>query len=287
MRPAIPFDRDTSAPAARPSAQRARGQGTVRVKRRGADSALADLHMAGSTKLLFPRVPSGSRRVLDAVVLNSAGGVTGGDDFSLSLALDPGAVLRVTTQAAERLYRAPPDNPPGRVATQAHLGAGATLTWLPQETILYDGGALDRSLSFDMAGDARLLSCETLIFGRQAMGEQVHDLRLRDHLDLRRDGALIFADRLRLEGDAAAQLALPGVGEGAGAMASVLLAEPEAERHLEALRALLPESGGASAPVPGLVFLRVLAKDGFALRKTLVPLLEHLSGAALPRPWML
>ncbi|MFZ5962180.1 tRNA (N6-threonylcarbamoyladenosine(37)-N6)-methyltransferase TrmO [Thalassococcus sp. BH17M4-6] len=275
--PAIPFDRtpDTSA------LNRARGRGLVRAALRDGRTVLRDLAQSGSGKLLFPR--SRSAR-LEAVWLNTAGGITGGDRFDLSAQAETGAALTLTTQAAERVYRASP-GAPGRVFTDLTAGPGARIDWLPQETILFEAAALDRRLRIDMAADARVLACEALLFGRAAMGEAVHTLFLRDHVDLRIDGHLRFADRLRLDGDAAAHLAR--TASGARAMASVILAAPEAARHLEALRALLPATAGVSAPDPDVLFLRLLAPDGFELRRHLIPVLRHLSGADLPRPWML
>ncbi|MBS0126620.1 urease accessory protein UreD [Aestuariicoccus sp. KMU-90] len=252
------------------------------VKRRGDKSVIRDLAMAGSAKLLFPR---GAGPMLDAVFLNSAGGVTGGDDFSLSASVDDGASLRLSTQAAERIYRAPPDSAPGRIDTRLTAGQGAALHWLPQETILFDGAALDRRLRIEMAADARVIACETLIFGRAAMGESVHDLRLSDRIDLIRDGRLVLADRLRLVGNAAAQLGrLTG---GALAVASVAVAAPGVAAMLDALRAQLPATAGASALDDGLIFVRLVAEDGYVLRQSLVPLLRLLAQDDLPRPWML
>ncbi|SDY12237.1 urease accessory protein UreD [Citreimonas salinaria] len=266
------------------AAQRARGAALLAAHAAGGRTRIADLSMSGCAKLLFPR-PAGP--ALDAVLLNASGGVTGGDRLALEVRAGPGAAARMTTQAAERVYRAPVSDAPGRVETALTVEAGAVLHWLPQETILFDGAALDRRLRIDMGGDARLIACEVLVFGRAAMGEVLRALRLRDRIDLRREGRLVFADRLRLEGDAAAALARAGVAGGAGAMASVLWAAPEAGARVDALRAALPATAGASALDSDLVFLRLLGRDGYALRKSLIPLLERLTETDLPRPWML
>ena len=260
---------------------RARGCGHLRVGRRGVASVLRDLSQSGSGKLLFPRHGTGA---LQAVWLNTAGGITGGDRFALSAEAETGAALSLTTQAAERIYRAQP-GAPGEVHTV--LTAGARIDWLPQETILFDGAALDRRLDIRMTADARVLACETLLFGRAAMGEVVHRLSFRDRIDLRVDGRLAFADRLRLDGDAAAALTRCGVADGAHAMASVLLAAPGAETYLDPLRAILPRTAGVSAPDRSILFLRLVAPDGFELRRHLIPVLRLLSGADLPRPWTL
>ncbi|APZ53677.1 urease accessory protein UreD [Salipiger abyssi] len=265
-----------------PAAQRARGCARLGARLRGARSAISDLHMSGSSKLLFPR----AQGALQAVYLNSSGGITGGDAFEVAARAEAGAHLAMTTQAAERVYRALPQET-GRVETRLELDEGARLDWLPQETILFEGGALDRSLSVEMAPDARLLACEALIFGRHAMGEVLHDLRLRDRIDLRIGGRLAFADRLHLSGDAAATLAHPAIAGGAGAMATVIHAAPGAANARDTLREMLPETAGVSAISEDLLLIRLVSVDGFALRGHLAPVLRRLSGSELPRPWMI
>ncbi|WP_231582104.1 urease accessory protein UreD [Puniceibacterium sp. IMCC21224] len=244
---------------------------------------LADLRQSGSAKLLFPR-PSGA--ALPVIWLNTSGGVTGGDIFDARFEAEAGAVLSLSSQAAERIYRAMP-GAPGRIDTTLTAGPGARIDWLPQETILFDSAALDRRLRINMAADASVLACETLIFGREAMGENVTDLRLRDRIDVYTDGALSFADRLRIDGDAAAHLTRGFVADGARACASVVWAAPGAARQISAVRKLLPPNAGASAITDDLLFMRVLAPDSYLLRRSLVPLLRLLSGADLPRSWNL
>ncbi|WP_417718879.1 urease accessory protein UreD [Salipiger sp.] len=267
----------------RPAPQRARGMARVTARVRRGRNAIGDLAMSGSSKLLFPRATD----ALQAVLLNSAGGITGGDSFALDAGAEPGAKLAMTTQAAERIYRALPGSEPGRLRTRLTLGPGARLDWLPQETMLFDGSALDRGLSIDMAADAHLLACEALVFGRTAMGERVTDLRLHDRIDLRIGGALAWADRLRLHGDAAAILARPGIADGAGAVATVIYAAPGAALQTDSLRAMLPGHAGVSALGADLLTLRILSVDAFDLKRHLGPVLRHLSGAELPRPWMI
>ncbi|SNR52046.1 urease accessory protein UreD [Puniceibacterium sediminis] len=271
----------TKAPA--PAAQRARGRTHLAARCRSDQTVIADLHQSGASRLLFPR-PSGA--ALPAVWLNTSGGVTGGDQFSAHFEAAAGAHLSLTSQAAERVYRALPGDP-GRVETTLTIASGARIDWLPQETILFDCSALDRTLNIDMAGDSTLLAVETLIFGRAAMGETVRELSLRDRIALRIDGHLAFADRLRLDGDADATLARRFVAAGCGAVSSVIFASPGAGRHLDTLRALLPDGAGVSALTDDLLFLRITAPDGFDMRRSLIPILRHLSGGDLPRPWML
>ncbi len=235
---------------------------------------------------MFPR---GDGAAMDAVFLNTAGGLTGGDQFRLETSVASGATLRVTTQAAERAYRAQACDPSAVMQVNHRVSSGATLMSLPQETILFDGAALDRTTRYDLAPDARLLACELLVFGRAAMGETVSHIRLSDRIDLWRDGRLVYADRLRLTGNAVQQLASAAVAGGAGAVATVVLAGQDVGDRVPALRGLLPDgiACGISSPVPGVVTGRFAAPDSFALRAFLVPLLQFAAGGVLPRPWML
>lgn len=222
---------------------RAVGQLRLSSKAHGMTSVIDQFHQSGSLKTLFPRTRGAA---LDAVLLNTAGGITGGDRFDIAATAGPGTHLTLTTQAAERIYRAQPGEI-GRLRTRLTLTAGAQLDWMPQETILFDGAALDRRLSVDMPGDARLLLVEPVIFGRQAMGETLTSGRFTDRIDIRRDGTPIFADRTALTGDIQTHLARPTVANGAGAMASVILAAPDANDRLNAARATLPATAGPAS----------------------------------------
>lgn len=250
-------------------------------------SVLDDLRHSGCLKALFPR--SGEDR-LNAVLINTAGGITGGDDLRIKADVGEGSRLCLTTQAAERIYRASGDAA-GRIDTSIRVADRAQLAWLPQETILYDKSALDRRLRIALAGDARCLVVETLVFGRTAMGESVRHLRLSDRIEIHRDGRPLFVDRMRLNGDALAHLARRATGGGAVAMASVIFSggadSPEAAAHLDLLRPDLPAHAGASLVRPGLLFLRMAAPDSYELRKTLLPVLARLNDGPLPRTWMI
>lgn len=276
----VPIDPKRARPVYVP---RAEGEVRLRVRRRGGATRLADLRQQGSAKAFFPRNPGPA---CEGVLLNTAGGITGGDRFSFRAEAETGTWLSLSTQAAERAYRAEPGQT-GQLTTRLTLDPGARVDWLPQETILFDGSALSRRLEVDMADDSRLLAVEPVIFGRRAMGERVRDLRFVDQWRIRRGGRLVHADALRLLGDAEAVMAGAALGAGAGAMASLVYIAPDAERFLAPLRALLPETAGASLIRPGVLAVRLLAPDGRLLRRALLPMLECLRGIALPKVWTL
>ena len=270
------------APVALPTLQRARGRAEVAVSHDGKDTRLDRLFQQGCAKAILPRTHG---PVPEAVLLNTSGGVTGGDRLDWRLAAGPAAELVATTQAAERVYRS--SGGAAHVETRLELGAGARLDWLPQETILFDGGRLERRLEVDMAADARLLALETLVLGRVAMGETVASGLLSDQWRIRREGVLVHAEALRVEGDLARAIAGPATLSGARAFATLVAAAPGAETRLDAARALLagcPVSAAATAK-PGLLILRFLAPELRPLRAALVGFLLAFRAAPLPRVW--
>lgn len=274
-----------SAAACRSELQRATGTLHVAVKRRCDASVLADLRQEGCLKARFPRAADW----FEAVTLNSSGGVAGGDALAARFAVGPGARATFASQAAERFYRALPADPPAEIRTEITLAKGAAGEWLPQEAILFNGAALDRRLSVDLADDSWFLGVETLVFGRRLMGERIGTLRLADTIAVRRGGRLILHDAVRLDGDAAALLARPAVARGGTAVATLVHVAPDAEAALDAVRAAwvdAPAETGASA-WDGMLVGRLVAPDAAALRATLLRALAPLrAGRALPRVWL-
>nr|WP_294527176.1 urease accessory protein UreD [uncultured Rhodopila sp.] len=265
--------------------QRAVGDLRVGVKRYEDRTVLDDLRQAGCLKARFPkRVLSGW---MDVVTLNTGGGVAAGDRLDVAVSAAPCCQVTVSAQAAERFYRALDSDAPSRVRTALSLGAAAALEWLPQETILFDRCALERRLEIDMAADARFLGVETLVFGRTAMGETVRRAMLRDLIQVRRDGALLLHDAIRLDGAVDGLLARAAIGKGALALATLVYVAPNAERLLDPLRqALGPAEAGASA-WNGMLIARILGPDSAFVRRTAIAALDVLrESRPLPRVWL-
>lgn len=244
---------------------------------------LDKFRQSGSFKCLFPKTTMSD---LDAVLLNTAGGVTGGDSFRFSGKAAEGTALTLTTQACERAYKAQPDEC-GQITNHLTVEAGARLNWLPQETILFNGSALERRLRIDMAPDAEVLMVEPLVFGRAAMGEMLTDIRLRDQIEIRSEGSLVFLDTIRFSGNWHSHLFKPHIANGAGAMTLIVFVSKAAEARLDSIRKMLPDTAGATMIRKDLLVARVLADNSFALRRTLMPVLRRLNKDTLPRCWML
>ena len=262
-----------------PVLQRARGEGRVIASVRDGRTVIASLYQEGAAKIRLPHTHSDA---LQAVLMNTAGGLTGGDHLRWTAVARPGAKVVLTTPACERAYRS--TGADARVENRLVAHEGAHIDWLPQETILFEGSRLNRSLDVELGEGATLTAVEAVLLGREAMGEAARNALLRDNWRIRRNGKLGHAEATVLRGDAVERDGLSLLG-GALAFATVLHVGPNAERRLDAVRALLPESGGASV-IGDRLTVRLLAANGLALRRSLAPIIALLSSAgSMPRLW--
>jgi urease accessory protein len=261
------------------AANRAVGQVSFAVKQVEGYTRRARVHEAGSLRVRCPGAPAAE---LEAVLINTAGGAAGGDRFSLDIAAGEGTRLVVTTAAAEKVYRTL--GPDSIIDVKLDVAAGATLAWLPQETILFDRARLFRSIEVSLAADARVVLAEAIVFGRSGMGEAVDQGALFDRWRIRRAGKLIYAETVRLDGAIAARLAEPAVARGGVAVATVLIV-PGDDATVAAVRApFCRYSGEVGASVwNGIAAVRLCARDGAALRRDLVHVMTTLR--ELPRIW--
>ncbi len=177
------------------AANRATGNVALSVAAAGGVTRRRRVHEDGSLRVRFP---NSEHAALEAVLVNTAGGIAGGDRFAVALEVGPGADLIAGTAAAEKIYRS--ESAAAEVALTLNVGEGARLAWLPQETILFDRARLVRRIDIDLADGASLVLAEALVFGRAAMGEAVEQGTLIDRWRLRRGGKLVFAETTRLDG---------------------------------------------------------------------------------------
>lgn len=271
------------------AANRARGQIALDVDAIGGRSRRSRVHEEGSLRVRFPHRAADA---LEAVIVNTAGGMTGGDRFSIALSVAPGAKLTACTAAAEKIYRSTGDD--AEVKISLAVCDDARLAWLPQETILFDGSRLARSHEVSVAGEGRALLFDSLVFGRTHSGESLTRGRLIDRWNVRRDGRLLWTDCLRLDGDIAGLQQRPALLGGARATGTLLYLSPPDGDLLDRAREALAGCAlrcGATLLRPGLLLCRFLAGDGAALRAGVVRFLSAfrpaLPGLApgLPRLW--
>lgn len=266
--------------------QRAFGHVRATFARAGARTEAARAYETGGLRLRFPH----SGPECECVIVNTGGGMAGGDRAKVEMSVQTDARVMVTTQAAEKIYRA--DGAPILANVNLAVAAGGSLVWAPQETLLFEGAHLNRRLQADVAPDASLLILESVVFGRLAHGETRIDAAFHDSWRISRGGRLLFAEALRLD-DAGAQLDRRAIGAGARALATLLWVGGAAPAKLDALRAALDETmaapgerleAGASA-FDGLLVARLASPAPHRLRAGVVAAMRVLRGREAPRVW--
>ncbi|MGP9789281.1 urease accessory protein UreD [Roseinatronobacter sp. NSM] len=259
--------------------QRSKGIARASFMARGGRTVLNQLFQQGSAKLILLPGP-------ELVFLNTSGGLTGGDRLALNITLGAGCRLTATTQTAERAYRSV--SGAAHVDIAMHVGDGAHLDWLPQETILFDAAQLRRRTVITLGAGASCLMAETVVLGRAAMGEQVtaldfHDWRLVQRGDTPCHAEAFALDAPRLNSRAA------GLA-GMRAFATLVLVGDGAADKLALARAALPpdpDVNAAASAMPGRLVVRLMARDNWPLRKQMVRLLQALRPSPLPRVWQM
>lgn len=269
-----------------PLAQRAAGLAQLGCASADGRTRLRRLYQDGSAKIRLPAVLADP---LEAVLINTAGGLTGGDRIGWDVDVGADASASITTQACEKVYRAASDHAEVRVRLTA--GENGRIAWLPQETIVFDRAAFARTLDVELAAGAEALVLEATVFGRLAMGERAAQGIFRDRWRVRQGGFLIHAEDFRIGPDITGALARPAATGGAIAVATLLLVSPRAEAFLDPAREIIGDRGGASVwsvKASGKLLARLYAGDGYQLRQRLVPLVGLLNGrAGLPKLWSL
>lgn len=261
--------------------QRAKGVARLATKLVADRTRIDVFYQEGCGKIRIPESYDGK---MEAVLINTSGGLTGGDRIDWEVAAGADTTVTVTTQACERIYKSSGGD--AGVAARLTAGPGATLHWLPQETILFDQGALARTLDVDLAEGAELVALEAILLGRKAMGETVVDGNLRDRWRIRRNGQLVHAEDLRLSGEIDRILRRRSTLAGNLAFATLLYVGARAESFMSGLHVLLGEHLAGSSQWNGKLVVRMVAEDGFAMRKILVPAISLLrNGQPPPKVW--
>jgi urease accessory protein len=292
MEPRFVLEDQSVTAVAAPRLQRAHGALTLRfgVEQGGGATRLADLYQSDPCRALLPSPDPGEP--VTAVLITTAGGLTGGDQLKLSVTVEQGAAALCTPQAAEKIYRSPDDSA-AQIDLALDVAADATLEWLPQEMILFDGARLNRRIAVSVAGDSRLLAGDITVFGRTARGERFRHGSLFDRWQVRRDGRLLWTDATRLENDTAAALDHPAGFAGAVAQAVILYQGPDAAGARDRLRELddhETDCAWGATVIDGLLLLRLLDSDAARLRRQFARLWSALRPGlglrpAMPRLW--
>ncbi len=275
-------DNDT---AARIEASGIRARGVIGVSSvsRSGKSVRHHVHEEGALRIRFPHEDAPG---LSAVIVNTGGGMTGGDRFSISATAGPGSILTLTSSAAEKIYRSIGEMAEVNVSLRA--AERSSLAWLPQEAILFDGARIRRTYDIAIDASASLILCDINCIGRTAMGETVSDLKLQDQWRISIGGQLCFADFTRIDGHASNILSRPAVANGAGCFATLIYCGADTPEACEMVRAItcgIASINAGAGLFNGICVARFVAGELSILRETLSQAIQALYGTGMPRSW--
>jgi urease accessory protein len=243
-----------------------RSEGLARLVLTGSarGTRIVDLFERCPIRIMFPGIRGAP--VEEAVVVNTAGGIAGGDRLESSVTVLANASVTVTSQAAERVYRALSE--PALIDTRLKLCQAAKLAWLPQETIVYNGALMRRNTEVEISTGAEVLALEWLVLGRAAHGEQIVGGQIIDGWQVKLDGRLIWADRFRATDDVFPRLRSPALLADFKAIGTLIYFGPDAEAWVQLMRALAPQlpCHCVTTMVSGLVIARLAARDAAELK---------------------
>jgi urease accessory protein len=254
--------------------------------RRGERSVLRENRHCGPLRVQRALYPEGEA-VCQAILLHPPSGIAGGDQLHIAVTVDAGAHAQITTPGAGKWYRSG-----GAEATQCselRVGAGATLEWLPQETIIFDGARARMETRVTLAADSRFIGWDILCLGRAAAGERFTQGRFDLFYRVDRSQQPIWLERGGFAG-ADPMLASPAGWAGATVCGTLLCSFPELPENaaalLEACRAIAPadRASHSLSALPGLIVARYLGQNSEAARHWFVALWAILRPACCGRP---
>ena len=262
-----------------------RAEGSCQIVLSGSEKGtrIMDVLQRFPIRVMFPSTGSGA--VEEAVFVNTAGGVAGGDRLESAVTALAGASIAVTSQAAEKVYRAL--NEPACISTKLKACEAAKLAWLPQETIVFNWARLSRRTEVELSSGAELLALEWLVLGRAAHGEEMIGGRITDRWLVKKDGRLVWADSFRAANETFPQLHRKALLSNCRAIGTLIYFGPYMDKRLELFRDIAPslQCDCAATSVGGLIVVRFAAKVSSDLRLALRGLLQQFSRELGPGPF--
>ena len=230
----------------------------------------------GPLRILKPLYPEGDA-ICHAVIVHPPGGIVAGDSLAVDLRVDAGAHALATTPGAQKWYRS--TGAPATAITRLCVADDATLEWMPQETMVFDGARAKQTLEIELAPKSRFFGWEMLCLGRTARGESFVTGEFRQSIRLVRagGGAPLWRESMLLSGSDALMTSPLGF-RGLPVSATAWIALPDFDSGaasadvVAAVRAELGEAplAAASSPEPGLIVIKAMGEAPEAVRNLLI-----------------
>lgn len=262
----------------------------LEYEKRADRTVLARRSHSGPLRVQRDLYPEG-RGTCHTIVVHPPGGIAGGDTLEVRARLGAKSAALLTTPGAGKWYRT--QSVAARQTLDFGVAPGASLEWLPQETILFDGAIAEMKTVVRLEGDAAYIGWEILCFGRAASGHRYRSGVLTQRTEVFLGAARLWSEQARVEGDDPL-LSSPVGLDGHSVCATMLAAGPDIPNDvLAACRDIAPGEGAVCGVtrLPRLVVARWLgdssedAKRYFtAIWGVLRPAMKQ-SVAIAPRIW--
>ena len=236
---------------------------------------------SGCCKILNPNSYNSNNEL---VLINTAGGITCNDKIEINALIEK-SELSICTQAAEKIYAGIGD--PAKVEININLN-NSSLYWLPKELILFNNSKLDRKININLLNNSNLIFCETSIFGRKAMSEQINNLSFFDQWKININSSLKHFEAINIKESINDNFNNNYSFANQSSLSTILIfgeiinqIEPELRKIIKNIENHYCEM----TKFDDKIIIRSLAKDNYDLKKTLNYIMKNIIDDKLPKSW--
>jgi len=259
--------------------QRAHGNINVKIN----NNEVNRFYQSGSAKVFYPKSP---QEIKELVLVNTAGGLTSGDNFFYNIDIINKSKIFVTTQTAERVYKGINDN--AEIKVTLSVDNTSDLFWIPQELILFNNCNLNRKIEVNLKSNSNFLLAESTIFGRTAMGEFLEKGFFKDNWKIYLNEKLIHAEALSLTGNIKDKLSSIASTDNGVAICNIFISGKNFLSKEDLLIKTLKNSEiilSSHSKWNDKMLIRIVSKDAFELKLIKKKLISYLSDKNLPKVW--
>ena len=239
------------------------------------------LFQSGSSKVLLPNSYNENKEL---VLINTTGGITCNDSLKIKINLE-NSNASISTQAAEKIYAG--IGGPAQVDIDIVL-KNSNLNWLPKELILFNNSKLKRRININIDSNSNLIFCETSIFGRKAMSEQINNLSFFDQWKININSSLKHFEAINIKESINDNFNNNYSFANKSSLSTILIfgeiinqIEPELRNIIKNIENPYCEM----TKFDDKIIIRSLAKDNYDLKKTLNYIMKNLTHVKLPKSW--
>ena len=259
--------------------EKSRGRLEIKIQ----DQNLQKLFQQGSSKALMPDFHENLKQLM---LINTAGGITSGDEYDYKFEIDS-SKLCISTQAAEKIYSG--FGNPANLEINFNLLNNSSLFWLPKELILFNNCNLKRKINFNLSKDSNLLLCENIIFGRTPMKEEFEKGYFSDFWNITIDKKLIHTEAMNTGLFEKKYLNSFSTLNNNSAVATIIIVGNKFLNNLNNLSKTLTNNLNTTSNYSNWdnkLIVRLLSKDSYNLIFAIDKILSYFfEGSKIPKVW--